>query len=145
MTQMEIKFSASLINEGFARNSVSSFVMFLNPTIDEIIEIKTIVSEAVTNAIIHGYLHDETKEVVIKARINDRTLELEVIDQGIGIRNIEEAKTPLFSSLKSIEHAGMGLSIIETLADGFEIISSNQGTRLMIQKTFKKHHASQDS
>ncbi len=137
MTQMEIKFNASLLNEGFARNSVSSFIMPLQPTVDEVIEIKTIVSEAVSNAIIHGYANDDTKYVVIKACIKDNTLNLEIIDQGVGIDNIEQAKTPLFSSLKSIEHAGMGLNIIETLSDEMVIDSSSSGTRLMIKKEFK--------
>lgn len=142
MINMELKFNATLINEGFVRNSVSSFVMCLNPTVDDIIEIKTIISEAVTNAIIHGYDHDSTKEVVVKACIDDRILTIEVIDQGVGIKDIEEAKVPLFSSLKSIEHAGMGLSIIETLADNFQIISSPRGTQLIITKEFKEHNAS---
>ncbi len=137
MTQMEIKFNASLLNEGFARNSVSSFIMPLQPTVDEVIEIKTIVSEAVSNAIIHGYANDDTKYVVIKACIKDNILNLEIIDQGVGIDNIEQAKTPLFSSLKSIEHAGMGLNIIETLSDEMVIDSSSSGTRLMIKKEFK--------
>lgn len=134
---MEIKFNASLLNEGFARNSVSSFIMPLQPTVDEVIEIKTIVSEAVSNAIIHGYANDDTKYVVIKACIKDNILNLEIIDQGVGIDNIEQAKTPLFSSLKSIEHAGMGLNIIETLSDEMVIDSSSSGTRLMIKKEFK--------
>lgn len=142
MTKMELKFNANLINEGFARNTISSFVMFLNPTIDEIIEIKTIVSEAVTNAIIHGYSNNPEKEITIRAQVINRTLELEIIDEGIGITNIEKAKQPLYSSLKTIEHAGMGLSIIETLADEFDITSSNLGTKLMIKKTFKDNNAS---
>lgn len=141
MNQMKITCKAELVNDGFVRNSVASFVMCENPTIDEIVEVKTMVSEAFTNAIIHGYNGDINNEVTIEAILQDDTLQLIIEDQGCGIENIEQASTPLFSTKPNEEHAGMGLSIIEALSDEFEILSTRyQGTKLMITKKLKKHH-----
>lgn len=141
MNQMKITCKAELINDGFVRNSVASFVLASNPTIDEIIEIKTIVSEAFTNAIIHGYNGNGDHEVFIEATLNKDDLCLIIEDHGCGIEDILQASTPLFSSKPSEEHAGMGLSIIEALSDEFDIISNRQqGTKLTITKRLKKHH-----
>lgn len=135
MNKMKLIFKADLINEGFASNSVTSFIMYINPTVDEVVEIKTIVSEAVTNAIIHGYLNDPEQEVIIEAQIDENTLYITVEDYGCGIENIEQASLPLFTTKPGEEHAGMGLSIIEALADEFEILSTkDMGTKLMITK-----------
>ena len=123
MNQMEVSFSAILDNENFARTTVAAFLTPLNPTIDEIIEWKTIVSEAVSNAIIHG-----------------RQVQLIVQDYGKGIENLEEVKAPFYTTAKDLEHAGMGLTIIETLADQLEIESVvNIGTKLIITKSLKNH------
>lgn len=137
--QMEISFNALLTNVQFARTSVAAFLANLNPTIDEIIEIKTIVSEAVSNAIIHGYKNEAKNKVIIKVTIEkNRNVNIMVQDYGIGISNIEEAKVPMYSSLKELEHAGMGLTIIETLSDNLEIHSTlDLGTKLIISKRLK--------
>lgn len=136
---MEISFNALIENEPFARTSVSSFIASLNPTIDEMVEIKTIISEGVNNAIVHGYQNDPTCKVVVKVTIEEgRTLKMIIQDYGKGIADIEEAKVPLFTSLKELEHAGMGLTIIETLGDHLEIHSTlNLGTKLIITKRLK--------
>ena len=97
MNHIELKFSANLKNESFARVAVSAFASELDPTLEELNEIKTIVSEAVSNAIIHGYKMDESRDVYIKASIVDRTLELEIIDYGIGIENIDKIKQNKYS------------------------------------------------
>ena len=116
INQMEISFNGMIENEPFARTSVASFVASLNPTIDEMVEIKTIVSEAVNNAIVHGYENDPSCKVIIKVSIiEDRTIKIIVQDYGRGIADIEVAKEPLYTSLKELEHAGMGLTIIYTL------------------------------
>lgn len=139
MNQMKIIFKADLINEGFIRNSVISFIMPMNPTMDEVVEIKTIVSEGVTNAIIHGYDRDIYQDVIVEAKINENILTLIIEDHGCGIENIQQASTPLFSTRPNEEHAGMGLSIIDALADEFEIHSSkNTGTKLIIKKSLSK-------
>lgn len=135
--EMILSFSASLENEPFARTCVASFIAALNPTIDEIVEVKTIVGEAVSNAIIHGYNCDASRTVLIKASVHDQTLMIKVEDEGNGIENIEEAKQPMYTSKKELEHAGMGLSIIEALCNQMEIYSyPNFGTQLMMVKKF---------
>ena len=140
MNQMEVSFSAILDNENFARTTVAAFLTPLNPTIDEIIEWKTIVSEAVSNAIIHGYNQNTECSVVMKMKIDGRQVQLIVQDYGKGIENLEEVKAPFYTTAKDLEHAGMGLTIIETLADRLEIESViNIGTKLIITKSLKNH------
>lgn len=140
MNQMEVSFSAILDNENFARTTVAAFLTPLNPTIDEIIEWKTIVSEAVSNAIIHGYNQNTECSVVMKMKIDGRQVQLIVQDYGKGIDNLEEVKAPFYTTAKDLEHAGMGLTIIETLADRLEIESViNIGTKLIITKSLKNH------
>lgn len=140
MNQMEVSFSAVLDNENFARTTVAAFLTPLNPTIDEVIEFKTIVSEAVSNAIIHGYNQNPECFVVIKMKIDGRAVQLTVQDYGKGIENLEEVKAPFYTTAKDLEHAGMGLTIIETLADRLEIESViNIGTKLIITKSLKNH------
>ncbi len=140
MNQMEVSFSATLDNENFARTTVGAFLAPLNPTIDEIIEFKTIVAEAVSNAIIHGYNHNPKCQVVMKMTIDARRVTLIVQDYGKGIENLDEVKAPFYTTAKDLEHAGMGMTIIETLADSLEIESVvNIGTKLIIKKTLKDH------
>ena len=142
LNQMEISFNGMIENEPFARTSVASFIASLIPTIDEMMEIKTIISEGVNNAIVHGYRNDPACKVVVKASIlEDRTIRMIIQDYGRGIENIEEARVPLFTSLKELEHAGMGLTIMETLSDQLEIHSTvNLGTKLIITKKLKDHN-----
>ena len=138
MNQMEVSFSATLDNENFARTTVGAFLTQLNPTIDEIIEFKTIVAEGVSNAVIHGYNHNPECNVVIKMQIDNRVVKLVIQDYGKGIDNLEQVKTPFYTTAKDLEHAGMGMTIIETLADSFEIESViNIGTKLIITKRLR--------
>ena len=138
MNKMEVTFSATLDNENFARTTVGAFLIQLNPTIDEVIEMKTIVSEAVSNAIIHGYNNNSECQVVIKMEIEGRTARLIIQDFGKGIDNLEQVKTPFYTTAKDLEPAGMGMTIIQTLADTFEIESVvNIGTKLIITKRLK--------
>ncbi|MDE6953607.1 MAG: anti-sigma F factor [Erysipelotrichales bacterium] len=138
MNQMEVSFSATLDNENFARTAVASFLTPLNPTVDEIIELKTIVSEGVSNAIIHGYNHNKECHVVLKMSVEGRNVELIIQDYGKGIENLEQVKTPFYTTKKDLEHAGMGLTIIETLADHLKVESViNIGTKLIITKKLK--------
>ncbi|MFR7589981.1 MAG: anti-sigma F factor [Longibaculum sp.] len=140
MNQMEVSFSAILDNENFARTTVGAFLTPLNPTIDEIIEFKTIVAEGVSNAIIHGYNHNPECQVVVKMQVEDRNVKLIIQDYGKGIENLKQVKTPFYTTAKDLEHAGMGITIIETLADSLEIESVvNIGTKLIITKRLKDH------
>ena len=135
MNHIELKFSANLKNESFARVAVSSFASELDPTIDELIEIKTIISEAVSNAIIHGYKMDESRDVYVRAKIINRALEIEVIDYGCGIENTDEILSNSYSIDCDNEHSGMGITIMKSLADDFKIHSmKNLGTRIVVKK-----------
>ena len=138
MNSMEISFSAMLENEAFARSAVGAFITPLNPTISELTEIKTIVAEAVSNAIIHGYNCNKECFVVIRVIVENRTITLIVQDYGNGIEDVEKVKAPFYTSLKELEHAGMGFTIIETFSDSLEIESIvNIGTKLIIKKRLK--------
>lgn len=135
INEMSLSFSACLENEPFVRTTIASFIVGLNPTIDEIVEIKTIVGEAISNAIIHGYNQDKRCLVKVSCLIEDDLLTIIVLDKGKGIKDIEEAKRPMFTSRKELEHAGMGLSIIEALCDELIIESSLElGTQLIMKK-----------
>lgn len=141
MNKIELKFSACIENEPFVRTAIAAFVLPLNPDLDELSEVKTIIAEAVSNAIIHGYNYDSSKDVYLKAQINQNNLEIIVQDYGIGIENIDEALKISFTTRSDEEHAGMGFSIMKTLSDKFEIRSQKDiGTRVLISKNFKKHY-----
>ena len=134
---MELKFNASISNELLARQAIVAFINPINPTYEEIGEYKTIVSEAVSNAIIHGYHFDASKDVYLKATILEDEVEIIVRDYGIGIKNLEEARTPHFTTRPDLERAGMGLTIIETLSDSFSISSvEGMGVKLVIRKKY---------
>jgi len=141
MNKMELKVSATVENESFVRTVISAFSLSLNPTLDEISDLKTIISEAVSNAIIHGYNCDSSKDVYIKANIVNNEMQITINDYGVGIKNLKEAMNPCFSSKKGEERAGMGFSIMKALSDDFSIRSEeNIGTRVYIVKSFKKNY-----
>ena len=141
MNNIELKFSARIENEPFVRTSIAAFTLPLNPDLDELSEVKTIVSEAVSNAIIHGYNYDSSKTVYLKASITDTLLEISIQDYGVGIENIEEALKASFTTRADQERAGMGFSIMQTLSDKFEIRSQKDvGTKVIITKNFKRHY-----
>ena len=133
---MSLKFSALSQNESFARITVAAFVAQLDPTMDELTEIKTVVSEAVTNAIIHGYESNPNGLVYLDVTLEDNVVELTIKDDGIGIEDVEEAKQPLFTSKPELERSGMGFTIMENFMDEMKIIShKGEGTIV----TLKKH------
>ena len=141
MNKIELKFSSCIENEPFARTAIASFILPLNPSIDELSDIKTIVSEAVSNAIIHGYNYDSSKDVYLKAIITNNLLEICIQDYGVGIENVEEALKNRFTTRLDQERAGMGFSIMQSLSDSFDIRSQKDiGTRVTITKSFKKHY-----
>ena len=134
--EMILEMSAKSRNESFARVVAASFVASLDPTVAEIADIKTAVSEAVTNAIIHGYNEDPQKGTVkLKCGIAQDTVYIEVIDFGKGISNIKEAMTPLHTSAPQDERSGMGFTIMETFMDSIEVISEpGRGTIVRMSK-----------
>ncbi len=141
MNKIELKFSAIIENEPFVRTAISAFILPLNPTLDELSEVKTIISEAVSNAIIHGYNYDSSKDVYLKAKITENLLEVTIQDYGVGIENIEQALKSSFTTRPDQEHAGMGFTIMKTFSDKFDVRSQKDiGTRVTITKIFKKHY-----
>ncbi|WP_099192467.1 anti-sigma F factor [Tepidibacter mesophilus] len=137
---MEISFLAKSENESFARVVVASFASQLDPTIDEIADIKTAVSEAVTNAIIHGYDEDETKFVYLTSEIDEDTIKVVIEDKGNGIKDVNIAKQPLYTSKPELERSGMGFTVMETFMDSIEISSIlGEGTKLVMKKTIKSN------
>src|SRR5699024_12048368 len=114
---MFVEFSSVSVNESFARVTVGSFIAQLDPTMDELTEIKTVVSEAVTNAIIHGYNNDPDQLVSISCAINDGEIELTIKDNGIGICDVDEARQQLYTSYPKLEISGMVIIFIEDNMD----------------------------
>ena len=137
--KVRVEFLAKSENESFARIAVAALVAQLDPTVDELADIKTAVSEAVTNSIIHGYQNDETKVVCMEIKINDDEVEVIVIDEGVGIEDIEVAKEPLYTSRPELERSGMGFTVMETFMDSL-IIESNKGcgTKVIMKKKIKE-------
>ena len=122
VNKMNVRFDSVSENEGFARNVRASFLMSLNPSVSELSDVKTAVSEAVTNAIVHGY-PDTVGEVGMAAEINDNEIHIVVSDKGVGIADLEEALKPFFTSKPDEERSGMGFTIIRTFMDEVKVIS----------------------
>jgi len=136
---MQLQFTALSQNESFARVTVAAFVAQLDPTMDELTEIKTVVSEAVTNAIIHGYNNDPSGTVFISVKIEDSFIELEIRDEGSGILDIEEARQPLFTTKPELERSGMGFTIMENFMDEIDVHSElGIGTTIRLRKHLAK-------
>lgn len=132
--EMHISFGAKSENEGLARVAVSAFAMELNPTLEEIEDIRTAISEAVTNAIIHGYENREGM-VEIHCMRRDENLHIEIIDRGCGIEDIEKAKRPFFTTKPEEERSGMGFAFMEAFMDVVKVESElHFGTRIIMEK-----------
>ncbi|SEB66134.1 anti-sigma F factor [Paenibacillus sp. GP183] len=139
---MKLEFASRSENEGFARVAVAAFVSQLDPQIDELTDIKTVVSEAVTNAIIHGYDHQKDGIITITTRIEDDRVYLTVEDSGAGIEDLEQAKQPLYTSKPELERSGMGFTIMENFMDEVEVVSAvGIGTRITMMKRIESKKA----
>jgi stage II sporulation protein AB (anti-sigma F factor) len=139
---MKISFAARSENEAFARVVVASFISQMDPTLDQLDEMKTVVSEAVTNAIIHGYDGATNGIVTLEAEIDGDTVSLSVADQGRGIEDLDIARQPLFTSRPELERSGMGFTIMENFMDEFEVESApGGGTRLRMKKRIESKKA----
>ena len=136
--EMELVFESRSVNEGFARVAVAAFMTQLNPTLEEVSDVKTAVSEAVTNAIIHGY-EKEVKKIWIRCHLIGQTLYIEVEDRGQGIADVTKAMEPLFTTKPELERSGMGFSFMEAFMDGIEVESEvGRGTIVKMQKIIGK-------
>ena len=132
-----IEFVSRSENEGFARVAVAAFVSQLDPTIDELADIKTAVSEAVTNSIIHGYENKKEGIIRIEASISSNEVTITIIDNGRGIKDVEQAREPLYTSRPDLERSGMGFTVMETFMDSLNVESEfGKGTRVIMKKKF---------
>ena len=139
--EMKLEFLSKSNNEAFARIAVAAFAAQLDPTIEELADIKTAVSEAVTNCIIHGYENMEGKIKII-SRIFKNNLEIEISDSGKGIENVEMARKPLYTSKPNLERSGMGFTIMESFMDEVHIESVlGLGTKVTMKKAIEKQES----
>ncbi|MBB6730455.1 anti-sigma F factor [Cohnella zeiphila] len=139
---MKLSFASRSENESFARVTVAAFVSQLDPTLEQLNDIKTVVSEAVTNAIIHGYENSPEGIVALEAEIVGDTVSIMVSDEGRGIEDIDLARQPLFTSRPELERSGMGFTIIENFMDELEVTSEpSRGTRLRMKKRIESKKA----
>ncbi|HET7616324.1 MAG TPA: anti-sigma F factor [Bacillales bacterium] len=140
--KMNLRFSARSENESFARVTVAAFIAQLDPTMDELTEIKTVVSEAVTNSIIHGYENNPDGMVTIDVELEDGLVRLTIGDEGIGIPNLDEARMPLFTTKPELERSGMGFTIMENFMDEVEVeTDQKRGTTIHLTKYLTKNKA----
>jgi stage II sporulation protein AB (anti-sigma F factor) len=123
---MSLKFEALQKNESFARSVAAAFCTSVNPTVDQINDIKTAVSEAVTNSIVHGY-NDNGGLVEIRASLSGRTVHIEILDDGVGIDDIARARQPFFTTKPESERSGMGFTVMETFMDTLEVLKRKSG------------------
>ena len=142
--EMKLEFLSRANNEAFARITVAAFVSQLDPTIEEISDIKTAVSEAVTNCIVHGY-EDKLGVINLQCNIVDNKITIEISDSGKGIENIEEARKPLYTSKPNLERSGMGFTIMESFMDDLKVESVlGLGTKITMSKIIKKEEVEDD-
>ena len=135
--KITLKFLSLSTNESFARSVISCFALQLNPSISEISDIKTAVSEAVTNAIVHAYV-GRVGEITIEAWTDKNVIHINISDNGIGIENVKQALEPFYTTKEGEERSGMGFTIMQNFMDGFEVFSQpNVGTRIYMCKKIK--------
>lgn len=143
--KMKLEFSALSENEPFARNTVAAFCLPLAPSIAEISDVKTAVSEAVTNCVVHGY-RGQPGTVTVEAELTGERLHIAVSDAGCGIENVARALEPFFTTRPDDERSGMGFTIIQTFMEDVKVTSEKgKGTIIEMWKTFGKKEESADA
>ncbi len=136
--EMKLEFLSKSSNEAFARITVAAFASQLDPTIEELADIKTAVSEAVTNCIIHAYEH-KMGIVKVSAQLKGKEINIQISDNGKGIENVDMAKEPLYTTKPNLERSGMGFTIMESFMDSVEVESIvGLGTKISMSKTIKE-------
>ena len=134
---MRLVFDSRPENESFARVVISAFMVQLNPTLEQVADVKTAVSEAVTNAVVHGYPGGARGDITLSARLipEENMLEVESADAGVGIADVRQALEPFYTTQPELERSGMGFSVMETFMDGLQVASApGKGTRVKMQK-----------
>lgn len=136
INNMRLTFDSRSTNEAFARTAVAAFLCPLDPTLEELSDVKTAVSEAVTNAVVHGY-RDQIGKIVITAALYDNNrVTIKVKDTGCGIEDVEKAREPLFTTCPAEERAGLGFAVMESLMDKLRVTSHpGKGTTVTMEKT----------
>ena len=139
--EMEVHFLSVPENEAFARVVISAFAMQLSPTVSEISDVKTAVSEAVTNAIVHGY-EGTRGTVTMRAMLDGATLSIEILDRGKGILNVQEAMEPFYTTHPEQERSGMGFTVMQTFMDEVHVQSTpGSGTSVRMRKQIREHQS----
>lgn len=142
--EMKLEIDSIASNESFARVVVAAFLTRLNPTMEEVADIKTAVSEAVTNAIIHGY-RNEVHKIVIEAAVEEDTFAVSIRDFGVGIENIEKAMEPLYTTRHDLERSGMGFVFMEAFMDTIKVESEKgKGTKVTMTKKIGRRYEKQE-
>lgn len=137
INEVKLEFMSKSSNESFARVAAAAFVSQIDPTLEELADVKTAVSEAVTNAIIHGY-ENKGGFVRMNCRLFPDSVEIEVYDEGVGIEDVELARQPLYTSKPDMDRSGMGFTVMENFMDTVEVVSEKgKGTTVRMGKTFK--------
>ena len=131
--EMTLRFNSLSVNEGFARAAVAGFCVQLNPTLDEITDIKTAVSEAVTNCVVHAY-PKSLGQIEIWVGVSDQTVVVKVRDWGVGIKDIKRARESFFTTKPSEERAGMGFTVMESFMDNVVVSSKDSGVEIVMTK-----------
>lgn len=135
--KISIELMSKSQNEGFARVAIAAFVSQLDPTLEELSDVKTAISEAVTNSIIHGYENRNEDIIKIEAMIYGNEVTITVEDFGVGIKDVEKAREPLYTSKPELERSGMGFTVMESFMDSLEVISNEgKGTKVIMNKKF---------
>lgn len=140
---MRLEFLAISRNESFARVTVGSFFSQLNPTLEELADVKTAISEAVTNSIVHGY-KNKGGTIIVECVLMNSSIAVTVQDYGVGITNVEQAKQPFFTTMPGDERSGMGFTVMEAFMDGLEVTSRpGEGTTVSMVKTVAENKGEQ--
>ena len=134
--EVKVEMYSKAENEALARVVIAAFMTRLNPTLEEISDVKTAVSEAVTNSIVHGY-GDEMGKIILEGKIDGDLLQVSIVDSGIGIENVKRAREPLFTTKPEEERSGMGFTFMEVFMDELKVFSDKgKGTTIVMKKTF---------
>ena len=131
LNEMTLNVKALSVNEGFVRSAIAAFCVEANPTLDEINDIKTAVSEAVTNCVVHAY-PDKVGDILVKVKLYKKMVDIQITDYGKGIENLEQAKEPFFTTKPEQERSGMGFTVMESFMDEFSV-ERNRGKGITIR------------
>lgn len=140
INEMTLKFKALSVNEAFARACVSAFCVQAEPSLDDITDIKTAVSEAVTNCVVHAYPKNRTGEILINVYLYEDSVTIKISDEGIGIKDINQAREPFYTTKPDEERSGMGFTVMESFMDNLEVYQNeNKGLTVVLEKQFKQN------